>query len=112
MTSLRYYTDPRIVKLDKRFKGYNRGFRYRVDFKIGPRHKASNVSDELWERWRTVVDCLETSYGKEYTWNGEGAFIRRIWNDDYRIEIAKNKWYRHLYLRDESAITMLLLVIS
>ena len=104
MTSIRYYKEPHIVKLDRRFKGYNRGFRYRIDFDTQPMSR--------WEHWLKVVKWCESTWGKEYTWTDDSFLARRVWNDNYRTETGKNKYYRQLYLRSEQDLTMLLLVIS
>jgi len=104
MTSIRHYQDPNIIKLDRRYKGYNRGFRYRVDFDTQGMGK--------WERWHKVAKWCESTWGKEYEFHASGVFSRRTWNDNWRIETGKNKYYRQLYLRNEQDLTMLLLVIS
>ena len=102
MTSLRYYKTPRVVKLDRRFKGYNRGFRYRIDF---------DTQGEKWHTWMQVLTWCENTWGKEYTWP-EGGFAR-IWNNHYRTEFgSKNKYYRHLYLCREEEVTMMLLAVE
>lgn len=102
MTSIRYYRTPAVVKLDRRYKGYNRGFRYRIDF---------DTQGEKWEVWMRAFKWCENSYGKEYSWAPNG--FARIWNDEYRTELgSRNKYYRHLYLRREEDVTMLLLVVG
>jgi len=101
MTSIRYYKDPAIVKLDGRYKGYNRGFRYRIDFDVqGP---------GKWERWHQAVEWCERTWGGEYIWHHTGT---RSWSTQYRTDIPKNKYFRQLYLRSEEDLTMLLLVIN
>ena len=105
MTSLRHYKDPNVVKLDRRFKGYNRGFRYRIDF--------NTYGTNKWEQWMRVVKWCEGAWGKEYSWSDDSFLARKVWNDNYRTEFgSKNKYYRHLYLCREEDVTMMLLVIE
>lgn len=104
MTSIRHYKDPHIVKLDRRYKGYSRGFRYRVDF--------DTYSMEKWERWAQIIKWCESTWGEEYSWTDDSFLARRVWNDNYRTETGKNKYYRHLYLCREEDLTMLLMVMS
>lgn len=104
MTSIRHYKTPHIVKLDRRYKGYNRGFRYRVDF---------DTRGEKWHTWMLVLNWCEATWGKEYTWSDSSFLSRRIWNGNFRTELgSKNKYYRHLYLCREEDVTMLLLVMN
>lgn len=98
-----------ITKLDRRYKGYNRGFRYRVEFRIGPRFANG---DPLWSRYQTIIGLLENTYGKELEWIHNGVTTQRRYNDNYRIETPANKWYRQLYLRNEQDITVLLLAVG
>ena len=102
MTIIKHYKNPHIVKLDGRFKGYNRGFRYRIDF--------NTYGADKWQAWLRAVKWCEAVWGKEYSWSDD-VVPHRLWNDNYRTEFgAKNKYYRHLYLCREEDVTMLLLV--
>lgn len=102
MTSIRHYGNPHIVKLDRRYKGYNRGFRYRIDF--------DTYSMDNWTVWMRVVKWCEATWGKEQTWANSGIFAHAVWNENYSTETGKNKYYRHLYLRREEDLTMMLMV--
>jgi len=103
MTSIRHYGNPHIVKLDGRYKGYNRGFRYRVEF--------NTYKNDKWTEWMNVVKWCENTWGKESRWS-EDIVPRRLWNDNYRTEFGKNKHHRILYLCREQDLTMMLLVIN
>ena len=104
MSTIIHRRNPHIVKLDRRYKGYNRGFRYRVEF---------NTKGEEWNRWKTVLDWCESAYGKEWEWSNGNGFGHRVWNNNYRTERpARNLWWRQLYLCREEDITMLLLLIG
>lgn len=102
MSKITHYKSPNITKLDGRYKGYNRGFRYRIDF---------DTQGEKWQVWMAVMKWCENTWGKEYTWSHDGFLPCRVWSDDYRTELSKkNKYYRHLYLCREEDVTMMLLV--
>ena len=99
MTSIRHYKTPRIVKLDGRYKFYPK-FQYRIDF------DTQNMGN--WERWYKVTQWCTTTWGEEYIWS-----IKHPKPTEYRTEVAKkNRHFRHLYLRSEQDLTMLLLVIN
>ena len=103
MTSIRYVKTPNVTKLDGRFKFYNRGFKYRVSFN----------TQGNYDPYSTALKWCQNTYGPEYTWDDAVAWTRKIWNNDWRVMIPpKNKWWREIYLRDEQAVTMLLLVIG
>lgn len=104
MTSVRYYKTPAVVKLDRRFKGYNRGFRYRIDF---------DTQGEKWHTWMQVLKWCEATWSKEYIWSNDGPLPQRVWSNDYRTEFgSRNKYYRHLYLCREEDVTMMLLAVG
>ena len=99
MTSIRHYKTPHVVKLDGRYKFYPK-FKYRVDF--------DTKNMDKWQTWINVVKWCENTWGKEVVWNPP-----RPAPTEYRTEYSKkNKFYRHLYLRREEDLTMMLLVIS
>lgn len=102
MTSIRYHKTPRITKLDKRFKGYNRGFRYRVSFN----------TQGNYDPYSTALKWCGRTYGPEYSWDSHDTWSRKIWNEHWRVYTPKNKWWREIYLRDEQAVTMMLLVVG
>ena len=51
MTSLIYHPNPHIVKMDRRYRLYPQGFRYRVEF--------NTHGEGDWERWARVVAWCE-----------------------------------------------------
>lgn len=100
MTSIRYYKDPAIVKLDGRFKFYPK-FKYRIDF---------DTQGDKWTRWVAVLNWCTNTWGREWTIE---SLRGTIYNDNYCTACSKqNSYYRHLYLRSEQDLTMLLLVIN
>ena len=103
MTSLRYHKSPKITRLDKRFKGYNRGFMYRVSFDIQVNYII----------YFNALKWCERTYGPEYAWDDAVTWTRKTWNSNWRADTPlKNKYWREIYLRDEQAVTMMLLVVG
>ena len=99
MTSIRHYKTPHVVKLDGRYKFYPK-FKYRIDF------NTQSMSD--WERWYTVTKWCTATWGDEYIWS-----VNHTKPTEYRTESSKkNRHFRHLYLRGEQDLTMMLLVIG
>ena len=82
MTSLRPLKEPSIVKLDRRYKGYNRGFRYRVDF--------NTQGMEKWHDWMQIVKWCENTWGKEYTWSDDGFLPRQVRSEEHTSELQSH----------------------
>lgn len=102
MTSIRYYKNPNIIKLDGRYKFYPK-FKYRIEF--------DTKGMEKWHIWLALCKQCEATWGKEYEFVANGFLSRRMYNDNWRTETpSKNKYYRHLYLRTEQDLTLMLLV--
>lgn len=105
MTSIRHHKNPHIVKLDRRYRGYNRGFRYRVEF--------DTYAIEKWDAWMRAVKWCENAWGKEQSWSSGSMFAHAVWNNNYRTEFSrKNKHHRILYLCREEDLTMMLMVVG
>lgn len=103
MTSIRYYKDPRIIKLDGRYKHHPK-FEYRIDF---------DTQGEKWARWIAVTDWCKHTWGREWEFVTSGPTPIHKYNDNYRTAISnRNHYFRHLYLRNEQDLTMMLLVIG
>ena len=100
MTSLIYRHNPHIVKMDRRYRLYPQGFRYRVEFET--------YGEGNWQRWANVIAWCERTWGKEHDWHWPVS----KWNENYRTHWPKNHNYRFLFLRSEEDITMLLLVMG
>lgn len=100
MTSLKYYKNLHVVKLDRRYKLYPQ-FKYRVSF--------DTQQADGWDQWLRVNRWLERTWGAEYIWHRTGS---RSWCLEYRTAIPKNKYFRQLYLRSEEDLTMMLLVVG
>lgn len=104
MTSIRHYKNPNIVKLDGRYKHYPK-FKYRIDF--------DTQGMENWHIWMNLCKRCEETWGKEYEFiGGNAVFAYRKYNENWRTETPKNKYYRYLYLRSEQDLTLMLLVIG
>jgi hypothetical protein len=104
MTSIRHYNNPHIIKLDRRYKGFVSGFKYRVDFNV-----AYNGRDNAnWERWTRVIAWCENSYGKESFWTAMSLRSAH----GFKTSVPKNKQFRQLFLRSEEDLTMMLLVMG
>jgi len=95
---------PKVTKLDKRFKFYNSGFRFRITFDISKTNKSGN------EKYIAARKWCEDTYGVEYANSTDNWFSRKNWNQHWRVRTPKNSNYRLLYVRDEVDVTMLLLV--
>lgn len=101
--TIKYHKTPKVTKLDGRFKLYNRGFRYRVCFN----------THNNYDPYSTALKWCQNTYGLEYTWADAVAWTSKRWNNDWRaIAPPKNKYWREIYLRDEQAVTMMLLVVG
>ena len=95
------YKTPTITKLDGRFKFYNRGFKYRISF---------DTRYDGYIPYRAAIQWCENAYGPECeVWNGNAHHYRK-WNTNWRVVIPKNKYFRQIYLREETDVTMILLV--
>lgn len=99
--AINLYKNPKVTKLDGRYKHYPK-FKYRIDF--------DTKGMEKWEQWhKTIIWCRET-WGEEYEFIAAGLNSYRKFNEHWRTEMPKNKWYRQLYLTSEQAVTLFLLV--
>ena len=105
MTSLIYRHNPHVVKLDRRYRLYPQGFRFRVDF--------DTRGEGNWQRWSDAITWCERTWGREHDWGTStaGTFFR-TWNHNYRTHGTSKYSQRQLFLRSEEDLTMLLLVIG
>jgi hypothetical protein len=101
MTSIIHHNNPHIVKMDRRYRLYPQGFRYRVEF--------NTYGEGNWQRWANVIAWCERTWGKEHEWRHPGA---AIWNHNYRTHWPENHNYRFLFLRSEEDLTMMLLAMG
>jgi len=92
-----------VTKLDGRFKYYKQGFRFRISL---------NVRDEKTNYRRGIKWCEET-FGAEWDWTSNSPFDRRRrWNSNWRVTVPKNKQWRQMFFKEESNVSMFLLVVS
>lgn len=95
---IKHYKEPRVVRLDGRYKLFNAGFKYRIEF--------NTQGDGKWQHWLSIADWCKQTWGKEFSWE-KGV------NPNYRTDVPDtNRHFRFLYLKTEKDVTMLLLVVG
>lgn len=89
----------RIIKSDRRYKFFNKGFTHILEFRA--------FSEQV--QFNTVVAGLEKSYGPADTTDYRASWINKTFNHNYRVEFNRKTKRRRIYLRDEKDLTFFLL---
>ena len=92
----------RTIKTDGRYKLYSSGFHYIVEFKW------HGLADQ--QMFSKLVDGLTDTYGSaKYFDKEKNAYVL---NSEWRYEIKKSAKRRRIYLKDESALSLVLLKVG
>ena len=90
-------------KSDRRYKYYNQGFQYIVEFRW-----ANRDDQELFTKLQMVFADM---YGKEKEkiYDVNPVLGRWIMNEHWRLEVNRSAKRRRIYLKDDSALSLALL---